>query len=100
MPAPRTTTPSLWSHLENTMPRLKGVILDVDGTLIDSNDAHAHAWVDAFREFDYDVPYERARALAGMGVDNLLPEAIDVEKDSKEGEALSTRRGEIFKERY
>ena len=80
--------------------RIKGVILDIDGTLIDSNDAHARAWVDAFREFDYDVPYERARALVGMGGDNLLPEAINLEKDSEEGEKLSKRRGEIFKENY
>jgi len=76
------------------------VILDVDGTLIDSNDAHARAWVDAFAEFDHDVPYERARALVGMGGDNLLPEAIRIEKDSPEGEALSKRRSEIFKERF
>jgi HAD superfamily hydrolase (TIGR01509 family) len=81
-------------------PRVRGVILDVDGTLIDSNDAHARAWVDAFREFDHDVPYDRARALVGMGGDNLLPEAINLEKDSEEGAALSKRRGEIFNERY
>ncbi len=80
--------------------RIRGVILDVDGTLIDSNDAHARAWVDAFAEFEFDVPYERVRSLIGMGGDNLLPEAIGVEKDSPQGEALSKRRGEIFKERY
>jgi phosphoglycolate phosphatase-like HAD superfamily hydrolase len=79
---------------------IKGVILDVDGTLIDSNDAHARAWVDAFEEFGYPVPYSRARALVGMGGDNFLPEAINLEKDTEEGEALSKRRGEIFKERY
>jgi HAD superfamily hydrolase (TIGR01509 family) len=84
------------------MPRspIRGVILDVDGTLVDSNDAHARAWVDAFTEFEHDVPYERARSLVGMGGDNLLPEAIGIEKDSPEGEALSKRRGEIFAERY
>jgi beta-phosphoglucomutase-like phosphatase (HAD superfamily) len=27
------------------MTHLRGVILDVDGTLVDSNDAHARAWV-------------------------------------------------------
>jgi HAD superfamily hydrolase (TIGR01509 family) len=80
--------------------RIEGVILDVDGTLVDSNDAHARAWVDAFAEFEYDVPYPRARSLVGMGGDNLLPEAIGIEKDSPEGEALSKRRGEIFEERY
>jgi HAD superfamily hydrolase (TIGR01509 family) len=80
--------------------RIRGAILDVDGTLIDSNDAHARAWVDAFQEFEFDVPYERARALIGMGGDNLLPEAIGLEQDSPQGEALSKRRSEIFKQRY
>ncbi len=80
--------------------RIRGVILDVDGTLVDSNDAHARAWVDAFREFGFDVSYERVRSLIGMGGDNLLPEAVQLEKDSPKGEALSKRRGEIFKEGY
>ena len=80
--------------------RVRGVILDVDGTLVDSNDAHARAWVDAFAEFEFDVPYARVRSLIGMGGDNLLPEAIGVEKDSPQGEALSKRRGAIFEERY
>jgi HAD superfamily hydrolase (TIGR01509 family) len=80
--------------------RIRGVILDVDGTLVDSNDAHARAWVDAFAEFEFDIPYERVRSLVGMGGDNLLPEAIGVEKDSPQGKALSKRRGEIFEERY
>jgi HAD superfamily hydrolase (TIGR01509 family) len=80
--------------------RIRGVILDVDGTLVDSNDAHARAWVDAFAEFEFDVPYARVRSLIGMGGDNLLPEAIGVEKDNPLGEAISKRRGEIFEERY
>jgi HAD superfamily hydrolase (TIGR01509 family) len=80
--------------------RIRGVILDVDGTLVDSNHAHARAWVDAFAEFEFDLPYERVRALIGMGGDNLLPEAIQVEADSVQGKALVKRRGEIFKERY
>ena len=79
---------------------IRAVLLDVDGTLVDSNDAHARAWVDAFAEFEFDVPYERVRSLIGMGGDNLLPEAIEIEKETPRGEALSKRRGEIFKERY
>jgi phosphoglycolate phosphatase-like HAD superfamily hydrolase len=79
---------------------IRGVILDVDGTLVDSNDAHARAWVDAFAEFEHDVPFARVRALIGMGGDNLLPEAIGLDAESAEGKALLKRRGEIFKERY
>ena len=33
------------------------VILDVDGTLVDSNDAHASAWVEAFAERRITVPF-------------------------------------------
>ena len=40
-------------------PHDAAVILDVDGTLVDSNDAHARAWVDAFAEHGITVAYER-----------------------------------------
>lgn len=36
---------------------LEGVILDVDGTLVLSNDAHANAWVEAFAAYDLEVPF-------------------------------------------
>lgn len=78
----------------------RGVILDLDGTLVDSNDAHAQAWVDAFAEAGYNVPFERVRSLIGMGGDKLLPITIGVEKESDEGQRLDERRGEFFKARY
>lgn len=37
------------------MKQIQGVILDVDGTLVDSNDAHARAWVEAMAENGYTV---------------------------------------------
>ena len=54
------------------MTHIRGVIFDVDGTLVDSNDAQARSWVDALNEFGYSVPYEKVRPLIGMGGDNLL----------------------------
>jgi len=79
---------------------LRGVIFDIDGTLVDSNDAHARSWVDTFREAGYDVPFEAVRPLIGMGGDKLLPKAIEVRHDSKEGKKLSERRSEIFHRDY
>lgn len=76
------------------------VLLDIDGTLVDSNDAHAHAWVAAFAEAGHEVPFERVRPLIGMGSDQLLPRVLGVEKDSPEGERLGDRWAEIFKERF
>ena len=53
-------------------PPLRGCLLDVDGTLIDSNDAHARSWVDVLTEYEFDVTYAQVRALIGMGGDKLV----------------------------
>jgi HAD superfamily hydrolase (TIGR01509 family) len=79
---------------------LRGVIFDVDGTLVDSNDAHARSWVDTFAEAGYDVPFDKVRPLIGMGADKLLPQTIGISHDSEEGKKLIKRRSEIFRERY
>jgi HAD superfamily hydrolase (TIGR01509 family) len=72
------------------------VLLDVDGTLVDSNDAHALAWVRAFAEEGVDVPFEAVRRLIGMGGDKLIPRVSPFTDDSKEGKRVATRRQEIF----
>ena len=78
----------------------RGVIFDVDGTLIDSNDAHAHAWVDALCEYGHDVDFARIRPLIGMGGDKLLPEVIGVAEDTPEGKAIGERRADVFRSRH
>jgi HAD superfamily hydrolase (TIGR01549 family) len=82
------------------MLHIRGVILDIDGTLIDSNDAHAKSWIEAMAEYGYIVPFEKVRPLIGMGGDKVLPETIHLEKDSEIGSQISKRREAIFKERY
>jgi phosphoglycolate phosphatase-like HAD superfamily hydrolase len=84
----------------NTTRPIRAVLLDIDGTLIDSNDAHARAWVDVLDEFGYDIPFDRVRPLVGMGGDKVVPALIGVAKESDEGERLSSRRTEIFMSRY
>lgn len=76
------------------------VILDVDGTLIASNDAHASAYVDAARELGREMSFEKTRRAIGMGGDKLLPEVLGIEEDSAEGERITKRKKEIFSERY
>lgn len=78
----------------------RGVILDVDGTLVDSNDAHARAWVEALAAFGHGVPFERVRPLIGMGGDKLLPALTGLDKESDEGTRISARRRQIFMRRY
>jgi beta-phosphoglucomutase-like phosphatase (HAD superfamily) len=40
----------------------KAVIFDVDGTFVDSVDLHAHAWVDAFRDYGHPSDFAKVRA--------------------------------------
>jgi HAD superfamily hydrolase (TIGR01509 family) len=80
--------------------RPRAVILDVDGTLIDTNDAHAHAWVDVCREFGHEVAFGHVRRMIGMGGDRVLPSLTGLSDESETGEQIKTRRGEIFRERY
>ncbi len=80
--------------------RWQCVILDVDGTLIDSNDAHALAWVQAMSEQGHHVPFNRVRPLIGMGGDKVLPETLSIAKESPEGLQISNCRKEIFSAQY
>lgn len=63
----------------------RGVLFDVDGTLIDSSYIHTLAWWGAFRQYGHDVPMAAIHQLVGMGgarlVDNLLPSGRDRDED-------------------
>jgi phosphoglycolate phosphatase-like HAD superfamily hydrolase len=79
---------------------MAGAILDIDGTLVDSNDAHARSWVDAFRIHGHDIRFEQVRPLIGMGGDRLLFALISIDDESPEGKAVSASRKEIFLRDY
>jgi HAD superfamily hydrolase (TIGR01509 family) len=76
------------------------VIFDVDGTLVDSNDAHARAWVQAIAESGRRVEFSRVRPLIGMGGDKVIAELTGLSKDSPEGRVIAARRREIFLHDY
>ena len=79
---------------------VKAILFDVDGTLVDSNDIHAQAWVDAFAEFDIAVPVADVDHQIGKGGDNLMPALLSAKVVDQHGEAISAARGRIYKDRY
>lgn len=83
-----------------TLTRYDAVLLDIDGTLVDSNGAHAAAWSDAFAAHGRHHPPEQIRPLIGKGGDKLLRELASLDHESGEGEEISEARAEIFKRRY
>ncbi len=79
---------------------IKNFIFDIDGTLIDSNDFHTQAWVEAFAAYDKKVSFKRIRPHMGKGADHLLPEFLDRKEIKNFGKDLAELRGEIFKRKY
>lgn len=80
---------------------VQGVILDVDGTLVLSNDAHAQAWIEAFAAFGYDIPFEKVRPLIGMGGDHVIPELVpDLNNEEGTGKAIADHRKELVVNKF
>jgi HAD superfamily hydrolase (TIGR01509 family) len=82
------------------MGAIRAVIFDVDGTLVDSNDQHARAWVEALAEYGYQVPFEKVRPLIGMGGDKVLPILIGISSEEPKGKKIAERRDAIFADKY
>ena len=82
------------------MKSLKAVLLDVDGTLVDSNDAHAQAWLEVFQRNGYPATFERVRDLIGKGGDKLVPEITGLEDGSHEAKRLGKQRSALFARDY
>jgi HAD superfamily hydrolase (TIGR01549 family) len=64
------------------------VILDVDGTLVDSNYHHALAWSRAFRRHGHDVELWRIHRAIGMGGDKLVAHVAGDAVEQSEGDEL------------
>ncbi len=80
---------------------LQGIILDVDGTLVLSNDVQAQAWTEAFAESGYTVAFEQVRPLIGKGGDRVIPESVPGLNDQAgKGKTISERRKELILNRY
>lgn len=75
---------------------IKAVIFDIDGTLIDSNAAHAESFVKAFKKFGKDAPFEELKCLIGMGADDILEKYLSKAEIEEFGEDLKKYRKAIF----
>jgi HAD superfamily hydrolase (TIGR01509 family) len=79
------------------MAKERGLILDIDGTLVDSNDAHAAAYVQAFAEMGAATDFTTVRRLIGMGGEKLVPTVRPGwTSASGLGAAVDRRKKEIF----
>jgi HAD superfamily hydrolase (TIGR01549 family) len=72
------------------------VVLDVDGTLVDTNYQHAIAWHRAFREHDYRVAVWEIHRHIGMGGDQLVEALIGEEGENADGDDLRDTHSQAY----
>jgi HAD superfamily hydrolase (TIGR01509 family) len=71
-------------------------ILDIDGTLVDTNYHHAVAWFRAFRQHGHVVPIWRIHRHIGMGGDKLVAALLSEEVEEREGESIRAAEKALY----
>jgi HAD superfamily hydrolase (TIGR01549 family) len=74
----------------------KAAILDIDGTLVDTNYQHAVAWYMAFREHEIFLPVWRIHRHVGMGGDQLVEALAGEAVERESGDALRTAHDVLY----
>ena len=72
------------------------VLLDLDGTLVDSVEPHARSWKEVLQANGFEVELSKLRRLIGMGGDKMLQEAVGSLADDRV-EALTQERSQHFR---
>lgn len=79
--------------------RIRAVLFDADGTLVDSNEAHVDAWAVAFREAWHPQEVDNIRRQIGKGGDLLVP-ALFPQASADQRKAIAASHGRYFKSVY
>jgi HAD superfamily hydrolase (TIGR01549 family) len=74
------------------------VILDIDGTLVDTNYQHALAWYRALRAYGHTVQVWKIHRHIGMGGDQIVAALIGEEAEEEEGEGIRAAEGDAYGE--
>jgi HAD superfamily hydrolase (TIGR01549 family) len=73
-------------------------ILDVDGTLVDTNYHHAIAWYRAFSRHDVVLPVWRIHRHIGMGGDQLVSALAGQDVEEEKGDSIRRAETELYGE--
>jgi HAD superfamily hydrolase (TIGR01509 family) len=73
-------------------------ILDIDGTLVDTNYQHTISWARAFARHDIVVPLWRIHRHIGMGGDQVIPALCGAEVEERLGDDIRDAESELYME--
>lgn len=79
--------------------KIRAILFDVDGTLVDSNEAHVDAWAVAFRQAGHPQELDDIRLQIGKGGDLLVPSLLP-KASEQERKAIAKTHGAHFKSAY
>jgi len=80
------------------MPGVAAAILDIDGTLVDTNYHHTIAWYRAFRRHDILLPVWRIHRHIGMGGDQLVTALCGKDAEDEVGEEIRSDEKDLYAE--
>lgn len=75
---------------------MQAVLLDVDGTLVDSNELHVDAWRDAFGRYGKKLSREELRSQMGKGGDQIVAHFLSAKEVERFGKAVEDLHVELF----
>jgi HAD superfamily hydrolase (TIGR01509 family) len=75
---------------------VKAVLLDVDGTLVDTNYLHTVTWWEAFAQAGYDVPMAAIHRAIGMESDRMLDALLPADRDSGADSDIKTSHSALY----
>ncbi len=81
------------------MTRPDTVVLDLDGTLVDSVYVHALAWKEAFRAVGVDIPTYLLHRAVGMGGDRLVAAVAGDATEDAIGDVVRKVHDDLFRQR-
>jgi HAD superfamily hydrolase (TIGR01549 family) len=74
----------------------RAAILDIDGTLVDTNYQHAVAWYMAFRQHELQLPVWRIHRHLGMGGDQLVSALAGQEFEQQSGDDVRAAHDALY----
>jgi HAD superfamily hydrolase (TIGR01549 family) len=78
----------------------KAVPFDVDGTLVDTVELHAQAWVETPQNFGIEADFTDIRLQIGRGGVQFLPGLMPPDRLEQRGEEIQEFRADLFKRKH